>query len=245
MKKLLWSFLFLIVFILLGVVFLYSATPKSVDLVTKNKARQKACTFTEWQLDSIEREYPNLVLIPKFREVILTAISYYPDLKDIAIRFQYSKERTTMACRPDYMGLLKGKRVYNIFINNQTDFQGILLEDVPIEAQVGVIGHEIAHAVEYESRSTMGILQLATMYLTKEGKKTFERATDLRTIGRGLGWQLREWAQYSMFDSPKATEEYKTFKRAIYMSPKEIEDVIQNYQIYDERPTSTVVMSAQ
>lgn len=240
MRKILWIILFFISFVILGVALLSSATPKYKPPVVSVKAKKKACMYTEYQLDSIEREYTKIDLIPEFREVILTAVSYFPDMKDVFIRFQYSPEQTTMACRPEYKGLLGGKRSYNIFINNKADFDGILLHDVPQEAQVGVIGHEIAHVVEYESRSTMGILQLATMYLTDDGKKAFEQATDLRTIERGLGWQLKEWAQYSMYDSPRATEEYKLFKRAIYMSPQEIEEAIRSLGIYERGEENTL-----
>ena len=70
------------------------------------------------------------------------------------------------------------------------------------------------------------------MYLDEESKSIFERKTDERTISRGFGKNLKAWAQYSMYDSPKATQEYKDFKKRVYMSPQEIETEMERYSCY-------------
>ena len=137
-----------------------------------------------------------------------------------------------MACRPDFRSALKGKRSYQVFINNNPNFEGILLSDVPRKAQIGVIAHELAHILEYETYNNVGIIQLGLMYLDDESKMVFERETDILTISRGFGEHLKAWAQYSMYDSPKATQAYKEFKRKIYMSPTEIEKEMRRYSCY-------------
>ena len=189
-------------------------------------------SFKPSQLDSIERVFSHAELLPEYRDVILTVLAYYPDLKDVNIRFIYGSEMTTMASRPDIKSALLGKRAYNILINDDSEFEGILLSDVPREAQIGVIAHELAHAVQYESYNYLGIIQLGLMYLDEESKSIFERETDERTISRGFGKYLKAWAQYSMHDSPKATQEYKEFKQRIYMSPQEIEAEMEKYSCY-------------
>ncbi len=125
--------------------------------------------------------------------------------------------------------------IYKIFRSNSIasqEFEGILLSNVPREAQIGVIAHELAHTVQYESYNFIGIIQLGLMYLDEESKSIFERETDERTISRGFGKNLKAWAQYSMYDSPKATQEYKDFKKRVYMSPQEIETEMERYSCY-------------
>lgn len=188
--------------------------------------------FSAYQLDSIEKTLSHAEILPEYRDVILTVLAYYPEFKDAKLRFVYSDEQTTMASRPDVASALTGERAYNILINNNPDFEGILLSDVPRDAQIGVIAHELAHALQYESYNYMGIIQLGLMYMNDDTKRLFERETDKRTISRGFGKYLRAWAQYSMYDSPKATQEYKEFKRRIYMSPGEIENEMSKYSCY-------------
>ena len=124
------------------------------------------------------------------------------------------------------------KRAYDIFINNDINFEGILLDDVPFNAQIGVIGHEVAHIVDYEGRNILGIIQVGLNYLNDNRKRTYENRIDRMTIQRVLGWQLKDWAQYSMFDSPKASEDYKAFKRKIYLNPQQIIEEMQIFSCY-------------
>ncbi|MDT8282775.1 MAG: hypothetical protein RQ982_08185, partial [Gammaproteobacteria bacterium] len=36
--------------------------------------------------------------------------------------------------------------------------KGLLLSDVPFNAQVGIIGHELAHVIDYEEKTAMGVV---------------------------------------------------------------------------------------
>ncbi len=198
------------------------------------KAGQRSLTLTPAQIDSIERRFgSSVVIIPEYRTQIFTALAHYPDLVGVEISFEYSEEATTMASRPKVASLFSGKRHYRILVNNKQDFEGILLKDVPAEAQVGIIGHEIAHIAMYESRNWLGMVQIGAMFIDDEGKRALERATDKHTIERGLGWQLLEWAKFSMYDSAKASESYKAFKRRTYMNPDEIMQSMKQYSCYD------------
>ena len=150
---------------------------------TAHKGQRQSLTLNAAQIDSIERQFGSAIeVLPEYRIPIFTALSYYPDLVGVKITFAYSEESTTMASRPQVMSLFSKQRHYRILVNNKLDFDGILLKDVPAEAQVGIIGHEIAHIVEYEKRNWLGILQIGSMLLTKNGSRTLERATDRHTI---------------------------------------------------------------
>ena len=117
-------------------------------------------------------------------------------------------------------------------INNQSDFKGIILRDVPFNAQIGIIAHELSHIIDYESRNFWGILGITFRFLDKKRKPLFEKEIDRITIERGLGWQLYDWAMFSMYESDKATEDYKAFKKKNYMTPEEIEYLISCYCKY-------------
>jgi hypothetical protein len=191
---------------------------------------KKDCNKIQDSLDFIYGG--NKSFIDTYKLPCLIALSFYPELWDVMINFVYSKELTTMATRPDLNNIFNPQRSYNIFINNKNDFEGILLQDVPFNAQIGIIGHEIAHILDYENQNLLGIIRIGIDYLYTDEKIAYERSIDMLTISKGLGWQLRDWAQYSMYDSDKASESYKEFKRKTYMRPEEIEAIMKNDIMY-------------
>ena len=163
----------------------------------------------------------------------LIALSYYPNLKDINIRFQYSNISTTMQCRPTFCSVFKKAkhREYIIYVNNNKKFEGGTIDSVPFNAQIGIISHELAHVVDYEKLTSYGIIKRGLSYLTLKTKSKYEYYIDEICIKEGLGWQLYDWSDFELNRS-KATRRYKEFKRKIYMSPFQIEQIILNHQIY-------------
>ncbi len=187
------------------------------------------------KIDSLAKIYDaNLVAPKEFQLQCYIAISHYPELKGINITFVYDMNiSTTMQCRPTTSSFISNSqdRCYTIYINDKPTFEGILLKDVPFNAQIGIIGHEIAHILDYESKNRVGVIGRGYDYLSDESKKEFEYEIDLLTIKHGLGWQLYDWADYAMFKS-KATNEYKEFKKKIYMLPSQILKQISLFDIY-------------
>lgn len=181
--------------------------------------------FEPIESDSIEilrEKYGNQKIYPgAYESQFLLALKHYPELKDVTIKLKFSKEKTTMACRPDIGSLFRKKRIYHVYINDKSQFKGILLEDVPFNAQVGVIGHELAHIVDYENKNIFQIIGTGIGYLFGGYKKRLEHRIDLMTIDHCLGWQLHDWAKFAMYDS-KATPKYKLYKKKIYMGPEKI-----------------------
>ncbi|MDY6121921.1 MAG: hypothetical protein SPI72_02420 [Porphyromonas sp.] len=197
-----------------------------------NEVRREWTRLSSTSIDSLKQLYgSNKEFINDFLEPALIALSYFPDLADETIVFRYSSEATTMAARPVVSSLL-GKRRYEVLINNSPTFDGILLRDVPFNAQIGVIGHELAHIAEYRRLNISGMIGTLLRYVGSRSKVLFEKETDLATIERGLGWQLYDWAQYAMYDSSKASPSYKEFKRETYMKPSDIELQIRHFARY-------------
>jgi hypothetical protein len=178
------------------------------------------------QKDSLLSLYGNnKAFVEEYLNATLIALSYFPELRNTRIEFRYSNERTTMAARPKTLSVF-GRKRYLILINNRADFEGILLNTVPFNAQVGIIAHELEHIADYETRNLIGIVGIGLRYLDPVRRVLFEREIDRATIQRGLGWQLYDWAMYSMFESENATEKYQIFKRENYKNPEEIEHLI-------------------
>lgn len=171
--------------------------------------------------------------IPKeFEEQTFIALSHYPELKDSHIEFIRTNIKTTMACRPTTGSLTRRyNREYVITIDNDDEQKGVILDDVTFNAQVGVIGHELAHIIDYENKGTGSIAKLGIDYATGNYPPEFEKSVDKLTIQRGLGWQLFDWADF-VLNKSKASKEYKEFKRKSYLTPEEIKKEIENDKQY-------------
>ncbi len=161
------------------------------------------------------------------------ALSYYPELKNVLITFKHKNIYTTMETRPNTISLLGNKenRTYTVYIDNNAENEGITLNTVPFNAQIGIIGHELAHIVDYERHSTFEIAKIGTKYINKKTRPKFEKSIDSLTIQIGLGWQLYDWSDY-VLNKSKASANYKNYKRNTYLIPSEIDKIIQNLDIY-------------
>ena len=91
---------------------------------------------------------------------------------------------------------------------------------VPFNAQIGLFGHEFYHFIDYMTMEPFHIVKRLFDYSHETRKEAFEKAIDKGTIGRGLGWQLYAWSVY--VQESNATDQYKEFKRMIYLEPAEI-----------------------
>ena len=177
------------------------------------------------QIDTLRSQFSNnKFLYEKYELQTLVALSFYPELKKTKISFRRRELKTTMVARPKGIEVFrgKGKRHYIIYIN---DFPSVKVspDSVSFNAQIGVIGHELAHIVDYEKTSSLKIFYIGLSYFNKKFRAKFERATDLRTINHGLLWQCYDFALY-VHNSKNAPAEYITYKKKFYMSPKEIKE---------------------
>ena len=174
----------------------------------------------------------NKFFIKAFELPSLIALSYYPELKNIEIQFVRANIKTTMETRPTTTSALKNKnRCYTVFVDDNTEGEGILLDSVPFNAQIGILGHEFAHILDYEKRSSGNLIGLGVSYLNENGKTNLEKQTDYATIWKGLGWQLYDWSDY-VLNKSHASEKYKAYKRKVYLQPSEIEIEIKKNSWY-------------
>lgn len=205
---------------ILFILFLFASTLSALNNTRTYEHISKDSLITLRQEFGNNKTYPS-----EYEEQFLIALSHYPQLKNVTINLIFDKERTTMSARPKISSLFCKNRKYNIRINNAESFKGILLSEVPFNAQIGVIGHELAHIVDYEQKSLGQIIATGIGYLSRKYKRKLEHRIDSETIRQGLGWQLFDWAEYSMNEN-NATKKYIRFKKRIYMSPEKIGSLI-------------------
>ncbi len=214
---------------------LTSCTVTRSAMISQNSSNVPYRTIAplkESQRDSLLALYGNnKIFVEEYLDPTLIALSYYPELRDSPIEFKFSAEATTMAARPRPSSMLTNRR-YIIVINNKEEFEGIRLSDVPYNAQIGIIGHELAHIADYQKHNLFGVMGILFRYSSKARKPLFEKEIDRATIERGLGWQLYDWAQFALSEDNDTSEEYRQFKREHYLSPAEIEQQIEFYARY-------------
>ncbi|MEP6584417.1 MAG: hypothetical protein ABJA90_09120 [Ginsengibacter sp.] len=161
-------------------------------------------------------------LIKEFEIQALIALSYYPELYNENIIFKYksfnSTAQTTMTPGSIFK---KTDKKYFIYLNNDSTKTGLVLHDVPYNSQIAVIGHELAHVVDFKSRGFLDLALWGLKYLFVKTSTNIERQTDKIAIRHGLGWPLYFWADYVLNQST-ANKHYKKIKEKKYMHPDEI-----------------------
>lgn len=169
----------------------------------------------------------------------LIALSYFPELKDVRIEFILGDVNIPLSSRPHWSSMLRSakNRRYNVIIDDNRDDnrKALLLKNQPFNAQVGIIGHELAHTAYYLNRSFFGITKDALCQLSK-CRVSFERNTDLRLIEHGLGWQRYDHALFvrSRLNSSLVDPNKAEGGGGAYMSPAEILEHIQRNEDYSE-----------
>ncbi|MBC7921597.1 MAG: hypothetical protein H7Z75_10985 [Ferruginibacter sp.] len=137
---------------------------------------------------------------PAFELPALLALSHYPELRNERIRFQtVPKAMPLVASRPDPGNLFRGRPewVYNIFISEEAPetLRHDLLKKFSFNAQVGILGHELAHTRHYQDKSAWQMLVTGVRYLLSDAYRArFELDTDRDAIAHGLGWQVHAYA---------------------------------------------------
>ena len=195
--------------------------------------------------NTIEPELLHNKKIPKEIEAqVATALSFYPELKDIKITFKFRNVATPLTARPRIRGLFRKKknRPYIITISTRSDskFSPIMFSNLPYNAQIGVLGHELGHIFYYNTKNSWQLLSLSTKLLKKRFVDQFEFRTDRICIEHGLGYQLLDWSKFVRntleidewkgITTPDSSQEESKNQR--YMNPQTIKKYINSNSIY-------------
>ncbi len=163
-------------------------------------------------LDSLEGVYGVNKEIPsEFRESILLALSHFPELKNVPIEFAVKEAFPPLSATPKIPTLFLGgnKRKFHVLISERSNayMEPILLKNLPFNARVGVLGHELSHVVDYLNKSWMELIAVALNYgLIPSYHAWMEKKTDLIAIDHGLGWELYSYYKFARSLSERTPE---------------------------------------
>jgi len=189
------------------------------------------------RFDQLSAEFgKNKELPPGYELQALLALSHYPELKSVRIRFIIDDVGIPLSSRPYWPSLLRSakNRTYLVVIDSEIDGPRdiLLLKNQPFNAQVGIIGHELSHTVYYLDRSFFGIAADAICQFS-DCRINFERATDRRLISHGLGWQRYDHALFvRRCLAPNQEASAVSKGGGPYMSPAEILSIIEGNESY-------------
>ena len=210
--------------------------PNSTDFSFPSELRPE-----DLSLDSLWSVVGDQKTVPEgFEKAALLAYSAYPQLKDVNIEMVLTDSGAPMESNFDLKTLFgKGEnRVYRVLLNDaeNTSFDPILLKNLPFDAQVGILAHELGHVAYYHQLSSLQIAKWGVMYLIdSDFRATHERSTDMMVVFHGLGNQLYSYAWYVRND-PSCRPLYEAFGKAFvdkyYMTDQEILDAIEVHRLY-------------
>jgi hypothetical protein len=181
-------------------------------------------------LMQLRKEFGNNKKIPtQYEEVILQALSHYPELKNTHIKFELKNNHPTpYGTSPTPASIFKGiaERIYVVSLLEEADppIRLALFKNLPLEAQRAVIGHELAHVVQYNRKNTLELMAIGLKYTNLFSRRKIERGADIRTIEHGLGDELYIHAVY-IRKIPGYVEKRKTIETD-YLKPDEILDAL-------------------
>ena len=196
----------------------------------------KANSFS--RTDSLELYSANKTIPDKYRSQILTALSHFPELIPVQIRFELTSSGAPLESNfsiPTLLGSREG-RVYRILIVEQEGgpYDPVLVRNLPYESQVAIVAHELCHTIYYEKLNSLEIASWGLRYLFLDSfAKEHERNTDKLTILKGFGTELLQYARY-VRELPEFRQAYESGELKwideYYLPPNEIESVLRQIE---------------
>lgn len=226
--------------LLVGILLLTSGMVRAADTETVTVVREYVASEQSRRYDRLRVEHGRLKeLPPGFELQALLALSHFPELKNVHIRFLVDDVDIPLSSRPHWPSMLQrpDKRTYLVVIDSEREGDGagdaLLLKNQPFNAQVGILGHELAHTLYYLDRSFFGIAGDALCQFSK-CREDFERNTDKLLVARGLGWQRYDHARFLRQAFAEAGTDLSAIEDGdgAYMSPEELQQEMQCYPFY-------------
>lgn len=165
------------------------------------------------------------------QDAVTYALSFFPELKTVPIQFYYKPSVLPHKSRPTFRSVFRKankNRVYKVTISSKTvpELTPLIFDNLTFNEQVGMIAHELAHVIQFQKSSTLGLLKTGFAYLFKTARTQLEQEADKIAIQRGLGWELYAFSNARERISPDnpVVEYLSTF----YLSPEEIMQYMRN-----------------
>lgn len=166
----------------------------------------------------------------------LTALSFYPELKETSIDFIFKRsiKSSVMQAQPVFSTLLNQRkhRTYRINISSlfKLTHTAIPIHQIPDTIMIGWIGHELGHIMDYERRSNMGMIGFGIGYVFSPSYvKSVEQIADKFAVDHGLGQYLIETKRF-ILNHAHLPQAYKDKIARLYVSPEEIVDQVKKLE---------------
>ncbi|MFC4870281.1 hypothetical protein [Negadavirga shengliensis] len=206
----------------------------SIEFFYKNDGIKEAAELSEYSNDDLEKYALNKEIPDAIREVTLEALSYFPDLLDIKIDFQFKNRisGSVMQAQPKIGSLILNKkenRAYKIKISRYLELEdeAVLIEELPHDVLLGWIGHELGHIKDYLERSALNMMGFGIQYYCSDNFVTeAEIAADSHAVAYGLGKKIIATKNF-VLNHDRLPDDYKNKIKTLYMSPGEILSLVE------------------
>jgi len=188
--------------------------------------------------DTIELPF-NKDIPLSIKPACLKALSYFPELNHTRIEFRLQRNKySTMMAQPQQHFMIQSKRNRSYVIKmNASDEAAHLLnvEKIPFDVQVGWIGHELGHLIDYSTKNVLTMIGFGIGYFVSHHFRIgAERIADLIAIEKGMGSFILAAKNY-ILSNERLSEKYKNRIKNYYMSPEETMYVIDQLQKQEEQ----------
>lgn len=167
---------------------------------------------------------------------VLKALSFYPELQDVPISFEFKKNirGSVMQAQPVFTSLLRQRHLRKYRINISALFKlthsAIPIHQIPDNIMIGWIGHELGHIMDYESRSNFGMIGFGLGYLLSPGYiKKAELLADTYAVNHGLGDFIIATKRF-ILDHAELPQSYKDKIARLYLSPDDIVEQVKKLE---------------
>lgn len=185
-------------------------------------------------LDVLRKAFGNHKRIPVcYERVVLEALSHYPELVDVQVHVVLKNDHPVpYGTTPGFAGVLRSpaSRIYTISILEEAEppVERALFKHLNYEMQLGVIGHELVHVLQFMYCDRIELLKTLMLYLMPSFQKRIERGADIGAIEHGFGKELHKHAVY-IRSIPGYVEQRKAIVEN-YLSPEEILEHIERVE---------------
>ena len=104
-----------------------------------------------------------------YEKEAIAALSYFPELRDVTVKFRVKKSFATLKTRPDFVSIFmpEGHRSYVITISDKTiqKLSPITFKNLTENARIGVLGHELSHVADFSKKTTWQSFKIAAGHL--------------------------------------------------------------------------------
>lgn len=206
----------------------------SISFFYKNDDVERLSVSSGYKTEGLDKYAVNKVIPDPIREVTLEALSFFPDLIDTKIDFQFKNKisGSVMQAQPKVGSLLLNKRenrAYKIKISRYLELEdeAVPIEDLPYEVLLGWIGHELGHIKDYVERSALNMVGFGVQYYCSNNFVTeAEIAADSYAVAGGLGEMIVATKNF-VLNHERLPEDYKNKIKTLYMSPGEILSLVE------------------